>query len=211
MFVLLTQDNWAENMYLLMMLTKPWAALYTLTVLIIGVYMLLNLFLAVLLANLDEAPGNASTVTSLPVTSMHVKKGGEEEGQEVDSDKDLDEEEEENKNGAEKLRNDEDDLSSLSDLDDGNGQAYGDGGAQTKRRSVSMMNGGVGRGPRVRCLAPTSLWVPERLQEEMHQVWKCIRCGNASGVEMHQVWKCIRCVNAPGVEMHQVWKVHSGL
>ena len=56
-FVLLTQDSWAENNHMMMQLTKPWAALYCVIILVIGTFMLLNLFLAVLIANLDESTG----------------------------------------------------------------------------------------------------------------------------------------------------------
>ena len=54
-FVLITQDNYDANMKMTMTLTDYWtAALFTVITLVIGVYLCLNLFLAILLANLDE-------------------------------------------------------------------------------------------------------------------------------------------------------------
>ncbi len=54
-FVLITGDNWDVNMKFMMLLNGPWlAALFTIVAMIIGVYTVLNLFLAILLNNLDQ-------------------------------------------------------------------------------------------------------------------------------------------------------------
>ena len=55
-FILITQDNWDENMKQIMVLTNdPWLpCLFTLITMVIGVYTVLNLFLAILLNNLDQ-------------------------------------------------------------------------------------------------------------------------------------------------------------
>jgi hypothetical protein len=55
-FIMLTQDNWDVNMkYTMVLYGSPWLpALFTIVTMIIGIFTVLNLFLAVLLANLDE-------------------------------------------------------------------------------------------------------------------------------------------------------------
>ena len=55
-FVLVTQDNWDFNMKNLMVLSNNpiLAALFTLITMVLGVYTVLNLFLAILLSNLDQ-------------------------------------------------------------------------------------------------------------------------------------------------------------
>ncbi|KAG1653438.1 hypothetical protein FOA52_010471 [Chlamydomonas sp. UWO 241] len=54
-FVLLTADNYDVNMKETMVLAGPWlSALFTIGVMIFGIFMILNLFLALLLSNLDQ-------------------------------------------------------------------------------------------------------------------------------------------------------------
>ena len=54
-FILMTQDNWDTNMkYTMTMTNYVMAALFTMIVIVIGVYVVLNLCLAVLLGNLDQ-------------------------------------------------------------------------------------------------------------------------------------------------------------
>ena len=53
-FYLITLDSWDYNMKYMMVLCGPvLVAIFTITALIIGVFIMLNLFLAVLLGNLD--------------------------------------------------------------------------------------------------------------------------------------------------------------
>lgn len=47
----LTFDNWADVMHEAMSKVSPWSALYFVAVIVIGNYMILNLFLAILLDN----------------------------------------------------------------------------------------------------------------------------------------------------------------
>ncbi|PNH08113.1 Sodium channel protein type 4 subunit alpha [Tetrabaena socialis] len=51
LFQLLTTENWNQIMYDGMRSTTPWAALYFVAVLIIGTYLIFNLFIAILLDN----------------------------------------------------------------------------------------------------------------------------------------------------------------
>ena len=55
-FILITQDNWDFNMKNLMVLSDNpiLAALFTIITMVLGVYTVLNLFLAILLSNLDQ-------------------------------------------------------------------------------------------------------------------------------------------------------------
>lgn len=54
-FILITADNWDENMKQMMVFMGPWlACLFTIITMVIGIYAVLNLFLAILLANLDQ-------------------------------------------------------------------------------------------------------------------------------------------------------------
>ena len=54
-FVMLTQDNYDVYMKMTMTLTNYYiACLFTVITLVIGIYIFLNLFLAILLANLDQ-------------------------------------------------------------------------------------------------------------------------------------------------------------
>ena len=55
-FIMLTQDNWDSNMKNLMVLTdSTWLpALFTIVTMVIGIYSVLNLFLAILLNNLEQ-------------------------------------------------------------------------------------------------------------------------------------------------------------
>ena len=54
-FILITQDNWDINMKNLMVMTDPiLASLFTIITMVIGIYSVLNLFLAILLSNLDR-------------------------------------------------------------------------------------------------------------------------------------------------------------
>jgi hypothetical protein len=68
-FIMLTQDNWDVNMkYTMVLYGNPWLpALFTIITMIIGIFTLLNLFLAVLLANLDEV---IEIATSSPSHSL---------------------------------------------------------------------------------------------------------------------------------------------
>ncbi len=55
MFVIMTGDNYDVNMKMWMTLSNFWvASLFTIATQIVGVYIFLNLFLAILLANLDQ-------------------------------------------------------------------------------------------------------------------------------------------------------------
>ena len=54
-FVMITQDSYDIYMKMTMTLTNYWiACLFTFTTMVIGIYIFLNLFLAILLANLDQ-------------------------------------------------------------------------------------------------------------------------------------------------------------
>ncbi|KAL6747997.1 Ion transport protein-domain-containing protein [Haematococcus lacustris] len=53
-FQILTLDNWADALHSTMAAISPATALYYVGVIIVGVYMVLNLFLAILLDNLDK-------------------------------------------------------------------------------------------------------------------------------------------------------------
>ena len=54
-FIILTADNWDSNMKQTMVLAGPiLAALFTMITMVIGIYTVLNLFLAILLSNLDQ-------------------------------------------------------------------------------------------------------------------------------------------------------------
>jgi hypothetical protein len=55
-FIILTTDNWDSNMKTIMVLTQsPWLpAFYTIITMTLGVFTVLNLFLAILLNHLDE-------------------------------------------------------------------------------------------------------------------------------------------------------------
>ncbi len=73
-FIMITADNWDANMKNIMVLTNdPWLpSFFTVITMIIGIYTVLNLFLAILLSNLDELvdvpdPSVAASRTSLSV------------------------------------------------------------------------------------------------------------------------------------------------
>ena len=54
-FVMLTADNWAPNMKQTMVLAGPiLSALFTIITMVIGIFAVLNLFLAILLSNLNQ-------------------------------------------------------------------------------------------------------------------------------------------------------------
>ncbi len=53
-FQLLTLDNWADVMHVSMQLRSPWYALFYVLVIVLGAWLVLQLFLAVLLENLDQ-------------------------------------------------------------------------------------------------------------------------------------------------------------
>jgi voltage-dependent calcium channel L type alpha-1D len=55
-FIILTGENWNEIMVLVMDNTKAmlWPAIFFMTIMVIGNYMLLNLFLAILLKFISE-------------------------------------------------------------------------------------------------------------------------------------------------------------
>ena len=58
-FIILTADNWDVNMKQMMVLAGPiLSALFTIITMVIGIYTVLNLFLAILLSNLDQLSGN---------------------------------------------------------------------------------------------------------------------------------------------------------
>ncbi len=55
MFIILTQDNYDTTMKEMMVMVNPWTAcLFYVFGMIIGIYVALNLFLAILLSNLDQ-------------------------------------------------------------------------------------------------------------------------------------------------------------
>ena len=65
-FIILTGDNWSQNMkWMMVLLKEPWLpALYTIITMVIGIYTVLNLFLAILLSNLNQlGPEVAATET----------------------------------------------------------------------------------------------------------------------------------------------------
>ncbi|GAX83897.1 hypothetical protein CEUSTIGMA_g11321.t1, partial [Chlamydomonas eustigma] len=74
-FIMLTNDNWDSNMKTVMVLYgSPWLpAFYTLIVMIIGQYTVLNLFLAILLSNLNELVPEPSGGATLPATSADLR------------------------------------------------------------------------------------------------------------------------------------------
>ncbi len=64
-FIIVTGDNWDSNMKELMVLTGPWlACLFTIITMVIGVYTVLNLFLAILLNNLGQLAEDKDSLNS---------------------------------------------------------------------------------------------------------------------------------------------------
>lgn len=62
-FIILTGDNWDQNMkWMMVLMNDPvLPALFTIITMVIGMYTVLNLFLAILLSNLDELGPEADT------------------------------------------------------------------------------------------------------------------------------------------------------
>ena len=71
MFRIVTLEDWTDIMYAAMAM-KPWAWIYFVSFVVLGTFVVVNLFIAVVINNLDEAKAERLQELTMPPTPEEI-------------------------------------------------------------------------------------------------------------------------------------------